>query len=367
LWADLDVHKASSGLRQTGSMDNLSPRYAYDPKRDLQHRDEVGDLSMPAPQLHLTFAEELAREAALADELRAAAVSEPRYLRLGSIFHDLAYYGNMPLMAIRYGLRRPAEPSVWGYRIHYDRPDVFLACFVEAAHELEAPLTCGERLAVIAGLCSHAALDLSLHPLVNFIARRDCLSRGGAESHHHRLAEKYHALFYHLDVYGRDVIGSVEMRDKTRITKRSSVLRRAAEPAIVDLALAAYQKMWGDAPSRADWTGWVRSFSQFGMMVGYGLGGWMSRRNSLKLRTVENREHYFQSRDFDFYDFMKAARRRVIDIANRAHAYFAAGDFSPAERTRFVSEIAFDGTLAEPLGAHGPRLPDAPAAIDSAA
>ena len=321
---------------------------------------------MPAPQLHLTFAEELAQETALAPELRAAAIAEPRYLRLGSIFHDLAYYGNMPLMAVRYGLRRPAEPSVWGYRIHYDRPDVFLACFIETAHDTEALLTYPERLAVIAGLCSHAALDLSLHPLVNFIARRDSVN-GGAESHHHRLAEKYHALFYHLEARGRDLIGSADMQDKTRVTKHSSILRRAAEPAIVDLALGSYHKMWGDAPTREEWAGWVRSFAQFGMMVGHGVGGWLSRRNSLKLRTAANREHYFQSKEFDFYDFMKAARSRVIAIANRAYAYYAAGDFSAAERERFVADVAFDGTLAEPLGVHGPRLPDAPAAIDSAA
>src|SRR5262249_18806682 len=205
---------------------------------------------MPAPQLHLTFAEELAREPALADELLSAARREPRYLRLGSIFHDLAYSGNMPLIALRYGLGRPAEPSIWGYKIHYDRPDEFLACFVETAATFPGALTRPERLALVAGLCSHAALDLSLHPLVHYIARREVARHGGAESHHHRLAEKYHSLFYHLDSRGRDVIGSREMHDKTRVTKRSSLLRRAAEPALVDLALAAYRAQWGESPSR---------------------------------------------------------------------------------------------------------------------
>ena len=99
---------------------------------------------MPAPQLHLTFA----------DEMRRAATAEPRCLRLGSIFHDLAYYGNVPLMAIRYGLRRPAEPSVWGYRIHYDRPDSFLARFIETAH--------GYPGAARAGFVADIAFDGSL-------------------------------------------------------------------------------------------------------------------------------------------------------------------------------------------------------------
>jgi hypothetical protein len=307
---------------------------------------------MPAPQLHLTFAEELAREPALAAELRSAARREPRYLRLGSIFHDLAYYGNMPLIALRYGLRRPAEPSVWGYRIHYDRPDEFLACFMATAAGFTGPITRAERLALIAGMCSHAALDLSLHPLVNYIARRDAGRFGGAESHHHRLTEKYHSLFYHLDSRGRDVIGTREMHDKTRVTKRSSLLRRTAEPALVDLALASYQAMWGEAPERREWAGWVRSFAQFGRMA----GSWLPRRNSLKLRTPANRTRYFQSPQFDFYDFMAVARRRVVAIANCAFAYFDGADFSPAARARFIADLGFDGSLAEPQGAYGPRL-----------
>src|SRR5215831_11528597 len=199
---------------------------------------------MPAPQLHLTFGETLGREALLCDELRTACAAEPRYTRLGAIFHDLAYYGNMAMMAIRYGLRRPAEESYWGTKVHYDRPDQFTAHFVETARTLDAPLDRNERLAVIAGFSSHVALDLSMHPLVNYIARRDAHLQGGAESHHHRLAEKFHALFYHLDSMGRDVIGSRQIREKTRVTKRSSLVRRVAEPAIVDLAVFAYRAMW---------------------------------------------------------------------------------------------------------------------------
>ena len=310
---------------------------------------------MPAPQLHLTFAEELSREADLADEVRAAVRREPRYVRLGAIFHDLPYYGNMPLMALRFTLRRAAESSEWGHRVHYDRPDLFLARFVATAGEFPGPVTRDERLALVAGLCSHAALDLSLHPLVNHIARRETERIGGAESHHHRIAEKYHSLFYHLDARGRDVIGSREMHDKTRVTKRSSILRRATERPLVELALAAYRAMWGEAPTRAQWTGWVRSFAQFGVMV----SGRVARRDSLKIRTAACRARYFQCDEFDFYAFMAVARRRVVALANLAHAYFDAGDFGPDAEARLVAALGFDGSLAEPLGVHGPRLSSA--------
>jgi hypothetical protein len=308
---------------------------------------------MPAPQLHLTFGETLAAQPELAEELRRAGAHEPQYLRLGSIFHDLPYYGNMALMAIRYGLRRPAEESYWGTKVHYDRPDQFLARFVETARTVEAPLERPERLALVLGFCSHAGLDLAMHPLVNYLARRDALAEGGAESHHHRLTEKYQALYYHIDSRGTDLIGSREMRDKTRVTKRSPLTGRI-EPAIVEFATTAFRRMWCDAPSARMWSGWVRSFAHFGIMV----SGPMALRNSLKLRTPANRKRYFQDEAFDFYDFWAAGRARGIEIGNLAYEYFERADFSDMAHARFVAQLAFDGTLAEPFGLRGPSLPD---------
>jgi hypothetical protein len=308
---------------------------------------------MPAAQLHLTFAEALARDPQLADELRQACAAEPRYTRLGAIFHDLPYYGNMAIMAIRYGLRRPAEESYWGQKVHYDRPDEYLAHFVATARTLDVPLTRRERLALVAGFSSHAALDLSLHPLVNHIARRDRARFGGAESHHHRLAEKYHAMFYHLDMLGRDVIGSTEMHEKTRVTKLSSLVWLSAERPLVAFARATYHRMWNEAPAETEWCSWVRSFAHFGVMV----GSRVARRNSLRLRTDENRRRYFQSTDFDFYAFWEAGRRRGLEIANRAYRFFQEGDASPAARAQFIADVAFDGSLGEPLGLRGPALP----------
>ncbi|HZS40377.1 MAG TPA: hypothetical protein VFF06_26275 [Polyangia bacterium] len=309
---------------------------------------------MPAPQLHLTFAELLSREPRLDGALRAACRAEPRYTRLGAIFHDLAYYGNMALMAVRYGLRLPAEESPWGARVHEDRPDEFLARFVATARSIDNALTRDERLAIVAGLCSHVALDLSLHPLVNFLARRDRREQGGAESHHHRLAEKYHALFYHLDSTGRDLIGSgAELHEKTTVTKRSSLVWLAVEAPLVELALASYRAMWNDAPSRRQWMGWVRSFAHFGRMVGH---RW-ALRNSLRLRTSANRRRYFICPEFNFYDFWEAGRLRGIHLANRACAFFERADFSDDARADFIRDVAFDGTLTDPIGRHGPKLP----------
>ena len=143
--------------------------------------------------------------------MRRACAAEPVYTRLGSIFHDLPYYGNMLAEAVRYGLGSPALDEPWAYRMHSVRPDRFVASYIRAA--ATAPgLERDERLALVGGLVSHAALDLTLHPLVNYCARRDTAEHGGHESVHHRLTEKYQALFFHLDRIGHDPIGTAEFR-----------------------------------------------------------------------------------------------------------------------------------------------------------
>src|SRR5204863_3131377 len=117
--------------------------------------------------------------------LRQACASEPVYVRLGSIFHDLPYYrremGNMVVEAIRYGLGSPALDEPWAYRMHSVRPGRFVASYIRAA-AMNTDLIPDEKRALAAGLLSHVALDLTLHPLVNYCARRDTAAHGGHES-----------------------------------------------------------------------------------------------------------------------------------------------------------------------------------------
>jgi len=63
---------------------------------------------MPAATLHLTFVELLADAdvpPTVADAIRA----QIRHARLGAMLYDVPFYSNVVLMAIRYGLKRPAE------------------------------------------------------------------------------------------------------------------------------------------------------------------------------------------------------------------------------------------------------------------
>jgi len=147
---------------------------------------------MPAPQLHLTFGMLVKDQPGIHPALRRACAQEPVYTRLGAIFHDLPYYGNMLAEAVRYGLGSPALDEPWAYRMHSVRPERFVASFIKAAATTPGPLSRDERLALVGGLLSHCALDLTLHPLVNYCARRDTELHGGHYSVDPRLTEKYH-------------------------------------------------------------------------------------------------------------------------------------------------------------------------------
>src|SRR5215467_3467437 len=121
---------------------------------------------MPAPHFHLTFGALVKDHDGAPDELRRACAAEPIYTRLGAIFHDLPYYGNMLIETVRYGLSAAALEEPWAYRMHSVEPARLVASYIRAARQAN-DLSRDEKLALVGGLLSHCALDLTLHPLVN--------------------------------------------------------------------------------------------------------------------------------------------------------------------------------------------------------
>ena len=313
---------------------------------------------MPAPQFHLTFGELVASHPGVHPEMRAAVEAEPVYTHLGSIFHDLPYYGNMIAEAIRYSFKRPAIDAPWAYRMHCIRPDRFAASFVRAAR-VTPGLTDQERLALVGGLFSHCALDLTLHPLVNYCARRDTALYGGHETFHHRITEKFHAQFFHIERFGDDRFGAPNFKEKTRVVKRGSAGRPTAEPQITSFMVEAYGHAYGNAPIPRVWTLWVRNFRHFGISGSTKL----VRHDSLKSRkNTDMYRRYFKSDEFDFNDFYVHSERRVAELVNLAHEYFTVGDFSEDAETRFCERAHIDN-LADPDGIGLPSLPSLPEVV----
>ncbi len=311
---------------------------------------------MPAPHLHLTFAMLLQEQSGIRAELRAACEREPVYTRLGSIFHDLPYYGNMLLEAIRYGLASAALDEPWAYRMHAVRPGNFVASFIRAAATSPAPLAPDERLALVGGLVSHAALDLVMHPLVNYCARRDAAAYGGHESWHHRQAEIHQALYFHQTKLGYDPVATGQLRRWTRVVKRGSLVRARVEAPLTVFMRDAYQGCYGGAPDGRTWSRWVRSFQHFGQVVSNPMA---ARKTREALRSGSLRDRYFDNDVFRFMEFYACAERRVTGLANLACDYFSARDFSTAAEEKFVAAARIDD-LAEPEPQAVDGLPELP-------
>ena len=309
---------------------------------------------MPSATMHVTHAEHLCAEPALAAPLRQAMCDEATCTRLGAVFVDLPFYTNIVKMMLGYWLEMPAETCPFAQRMHRYHPDLFAWHFLCEAHR-DAPLSREKRLSILGGFFSHIALDLEIHPLVNWVARRDLIRYGGNESHHHRLTEKYQSLFFHRLLRGRDIVGTREVfTETTRIVDHSAFFRVNPDPPVIrwcaDLLGGFFHE---SAPSMRQLAGWVRAFRHFGFMVSM---PW-AKENSNRLGNETNRRRYFDSDEFSFMEHYKRGYERSIALMNQAYAVFEAGDFSTPARNAFLSRARI-GDLAEPPE-HG-RLPALP-------
>jgi hypothetical protein len=248
-----------------------------------------------------------------------------------------------------------AETSTWAGLVHGENPAEFFARFVEAVHRYEGDLTRHERLALVLGLASHEASDSCIHPLVNWCAWRDHVELGGEPSHQHRITEKYQCLFFHLERFGEDVMGTPASREAAMVTKNRSVLRLATEQPVVDVVRSAFQLAHGAAPEAREVGRWVRAFSQFGLAMSSAL----ARRNSMKYRTEDLKRRYYRNDQFDFMAYYEAAADFAIELGNLAIDFYDAGDFSERARARFIAAADLDDNIAAPTEKRCPPLPKA--------
>ena len=299
---------------------------------------------MPSPILHLTHGMLLTQDRAIPAPLREAMAAELPHTRLGSIFPDLPFYTNIVPMTLGYWLERPAENCPIAGRMHSDHPDRFAWHFLRRCREHRAEaLTERQRLALLGGFFSHVALDLEVHPLVNWCARKDVIRYGGHESHHHRLAEKYHSLFFHVDLEGRDCLGQRQFfTRRARVVDGPAFFRLRDDLPVVNWTaetLAFYRE---HAPSPRQVARWIRTFRHFSFLVSIPA----ARRNSARLGNPENRRRYYDNESFRFVDFWDRGYRRSIEMLRLAYDYYRAGDFSPESQADFlaaanISDLAY--------------------------
>lgn len=283
--------------------------------------------------MHLTHCELLARDSAVVAPLREAMEQEIIYARLGAVLFDLPFYTNIVTMMLGYWLELPAENCPFAQKMHRYHPDLFAWHVLCSVHE-EGPLTQTQRLAILGGFFSHIALDLEIHPLVNWCARRDVILNGGNESHQHRLTEKYQSLFLHRELTGYDIVGSPRVfTQKTRIVDFSAFFWLNVKAPVVrwtaDLLSGFYHE---SAPSMRQLGGWIRAFRHFGLMIALPI----AKENSLRLGNEANRQSYFDNESFSFMDFWQRGYGRSIELINQAYEVFCRADFSLQSRNAFL-------------------------------
>ncbi|MEK6608985.1 MAG: zinc dependent phospholipase C family protein [Myxococcota bacterium] len=301
---------------------------------------------MPAPTVHLTFAEMLADAPEVPRAVRSAVRSSLPYARLGGIYHDLPYYTGVAHLCVGYWRENAAEICPWGVRLHRDAPGAFAEHLVRTLRTADGPLDRSERLAFLAGFLSHALLDHTLHPLVNHAAERQQSLCGGEVSHHHRLVEKFHSIFFHAERFGEDVLGSSVMRERARLGASWRVERPLAE-----FMTGLLRGRFGEAPSPGRWASWVRCYQRISFLLSTPLAALGSRRS----RTERAYRLYYANPEHDFREFFAAAETRTHRFISFAHDYFEAGDFSNGARARFIEEAALDDLAFPDRVAHPVR------------
>jgi hypothetical protein len=305
---------------------------------------------MPAAALHITFVD-LCATRSLPAPYAAAIAARPRYARLGAMVHDLPYYGNMLVAAVRYGIDRPAPWNPWGKQVHSEGGAAPVFARLCARVAAPSPLDDEARRAFLAGVASHIALDTAMHDLVRFCARREMATAGdGTEDVYHNRAEKYQSLFFHLDLRGRDILGCREWLDRTRLSPGASMLWRRHEPALTDLWLGALADHYGRCPTIQEWTSWLRNFVHFGWLT----CGYLARRNGRRTATDDRRRIYYSNDLFHVPDHIDAAARLTSRMVTLAKEYCAAGRFDDASRAKFVEDLALPQDLGWPQVAQAP-------------
>lgn len=310
---------------------------------------------MPGASLHLTHAELMAGDVRLHPLFQEAMAQELLYMRMGAILPDLPFYHNIITLILGYWLELPAEQCPFAVQIHRHHPDLFAWHFIRSARQVEGDLTENQRRALLAGFLCHVALDIELHPLVNWCARRDQARYGGVETHHHRLTEKYHSLFIHRRLVGDDVLGKRQFfTERTQIIDVPAAWHVSARhPAVTwscDMFAGFYQQ---NPPSPRQFAHWIRSFRHFALAVSLPIAG----RNSQQLGNEENYRRYFENQDFSFMEFWERAYERTVSLLNLAAAALEEDSWDASTRGAFLREAKITD-LACPPERHLPAIVD---------
>jgi hypothetical protein len=118
-------------------------------------------------------------------------------------------------------------------------------------------------LALALGFVSHLAVDASLHPLVNRLARARAERIGDHPLRQHTEVEKFQSVLFHEARNGFDFMGQRAFADHARVSARTIHEDASLRAAFCEGLEAAV----GHVPSQALLVDWARGYSQYVWLV----------------------------------------------------------------------------------------------------
>jgi hypothetical protein len=289
---------------------------------------------MPVEAIHISaYLDSLAASRAT-PELRRGPLRELG--RLGSLVIDLPYFDRFPLGVLRYLLKQPTAQSAWGDRLHKGTPALGALAMLRSARSLarRGQTQQAQRvLALLLGFVSHLAVDRSLHPLVNRMARERARRLGRDVLHHHTEVEKFHSVLFHEERNGFDFMGRAALR--AHIAVQADAV--CNDPALRAAYVAALTSVCGEAPSQALLARWARGYRQYVWLV----SGPAGKRIVPNAQKREVRGELYRGGWGSFVDAYGVAVARSRDALDATLAAFVSAD-GEAELLRALPEGPID-------------------------
>lgn len=194
---------------------------------------------------------------------------------------DLPYFESFALAVANYLLGRPQKSSPWGDTLHHQQPiavgeRLMAAGFaaLRAAGQAEPARERAELLIAFAlGYIAHAAVDRSMHPLVNYLAQGRSQRSGRSKDQEHHEVEKYQSILFHEERFGIDMMGRLFLYNYLDID--FSLLCGQRGQAWGPLWPALYHALYdthGQAPTLSDFRRWTGSFDDYRLILTTPLG-----------------------------------------------------------------------------------------------
>lgn len=236
---------------------------------------------MPAEGIHLSALDDLIAAGPRRCVSRLAAGARREAARLGSVLVDLPYFESFAMAVANYLLGRPQRSSPWGDTLHHQQPisvgyRLMAAGFADlrAAGTAEPARERAELVIAFAlGYIAHAAVDRSMHPLVNYLARaRSAISGRSPDQEHHEV-EKHQSILFHEERFGIDMMGQRFLYnyldiDFTLLGGRRGERWGPLWPALYQALYATH----GRAPTLTDFRRWTGSFDDYRVILTSPLG-----------------------------------------------------------------------------------------------